>query len=102
MGRRLIQGPVDRTGRHPIRSSILAAIAAALATIALVLVASGNPAVAASSLVNGNFETGDLTGWSVDTTNGGEASAVTNYAFVDPYWYCEWGYCGTPPYLSVS
>jgi len=45
-----------------LTTSSLAAIAAALATIALILVASGNPAVAASSLVNGNFETGDLTG----------------------------------------
>src|SRR5215203_6808337 len=92
MGRRVIQGPVDHTGRHPIRSTILAAIAAALATIALVLVASGNSALAASSLVNGNFETGDLTGWTVDTTalpapSGGTASAVTNYD------YC-YGECG--------
>jgi hypothetical protein len=53
---------VDRNSRHPIRSTILGAIAAALATIALVVVASGNSALAASSLVNGNFETGDLTG----------------------------------------
>src|SRR5215217_6182590 len=82
MGRRLIQGPVDRTGRHQIRSTILAAIAAALATIALVLAASGNSAVAASSLVNGNFETGNLTGWTVDTTaSGGTASAVASYDY---------------------
>ena len=62
-------------------ASISAAIAAALATIALVLVTSGsNPAIAASTLVNGNFETGDLSGWSVDTTkSGGEAKAVTSY-----------------------
>jgi hypothetical protein len=52
-----------------------------LATIALVAVASGNnSALAATSLVNGNFETGDLTGWSVDTSaSGGEARAVTSY-----------------------
>src|SRR5829696_1436796 len=102
MGRRLIQGPVDRTERHPIRSTILAAIAAALATIALVLAASGNnPAVAASSLVNGNFETGDLSGWTVDTTGSGEtASAVNNYTVPDPFQYCEWD-C-PPNYLSVS
>jgi hypothetical protein len=50
----------DRTSRHPIRSTILAAIAAALATIAPVLAASGKPAVAASSLVNGNFERDNL------------------------------------------
>src|SRR5829696_808149 len=105
---------VDHISRHPIRSTILllAAIAAALATIALVLVASGKPAVAqdttltseasappaaaaspsasedpASSLINGNFETGDLTGWSVDTTaSGGTASAVANYEYCPPTW----------------
>src|SRR5215208_680534 len=74
-------GAADRIRRHPIRSTILAAIACALATIALVVVASGNnSALAASSLVNGNFETGDLTGWTVDTSaSGGEARAVTSY-----------------------
>jgi hypothetical protein len=62
-------------------ASISAAIAAALATIALVLVASGsNTALAASSLNNGNFETGDLSGWTEDTTkSSGEAGAVTSY-----------------------
>jgi hypothetical protein len=65
-------------------SSILAAIAAALAAIAIVLVASGNnSALAASSLVNGNFETGNLTGWTVDTTYGGAASAVASYDTYD-------------------
>jgi hypothetical protein len=84
-------GAADRSRRHPIRSTILVAIAAALATIALVLAASGNPAVAASPLVNGNFETGDLTGWSVDTTNGGGASAVRGSTYV----YCGIdGICG--------
>jgi len=63
MGRRLIH-------KKGIPSTMLAAIAAVLARIALVVVASGNPAIAASSLVNGNFEMGDLSGWSVDTTNG--------------------------------
>src|SRR5215216_1249110 len=92
----------DRTSRHPIRSTILAAIAAALAMIALVGVASGNnSALAASSVVNGSFETGDLTGWSVDTTASGEtASAVTGYTVPDPFQYCEW-YC-PPNYLYVS
>jgi hypothetical protein len=72
----------DRTSRHPIRSTILAAIAAALVTIALVLAASGNSAQAASSLNNGNVETGDLTGWSVDTpASGGGSSAVTGYEY---------------------
>jgi len=71
---------------------------AALATIALVLVASGNSAVAASSLVNGNFETGDLTGWTVDTTaSGGAASAVASQ---DYYRYCEDGTCSEPYYTS--
>src|SRR5215208_140366 len=82
-------GAADRIRRHPIRSTILAAIAAALATIVLVLAASANnSALAASSLVNGNFETGDLTGWSVDTTYDGNARAVTSFE----YWvktYCE-------------
>jgi hypothetical protein len=74
----------DHTSSHPIRSTILAAIAVALVTIALVVVASGNnSALAASSVVNGNFETGDLTGWSVDTTNGGDASAVDRYVYAD-------------------
>jgi hypothetical protein len=92
----------DRSPSHPIRSTILAAIAAALATIALVGVASGNnSALAASSVVNGNFETGDLTGWSVDATGSGEtASAVTGYSVPDPFQYCEW-YC-PPNYLYVS
>src|SRR5215216_5045298 len=95
MGRRLIH-------KEGVRSTILVAIAAALATIALVVVSSGNSALAASSLVNGNFETGDLTGWSVDTTNGGDASAVYSYAVADPWWYCEW-YCPWgPPYLYVG
>jgi uncharacterized protein YraI len=72
-----------RTSRHPIRSTISAAIATALATIALVVVASANnSAVAASSLNNGNFESGDLTGWSVDTTDsGGAASVVASYDY---------------------
>src|SRR5215204_408981 len=77
-------GAVDRSLRNPIRSTILAAIAAALATVGLILVTSANnSAQAASSLVNGNFETGDLTGWSVDTTNGGDASAVDRYVYAD-------------------
>jgi hypothetical protein len=52
-------------------SSISAAIVAALVTIALVGVASGNSALAASTLNNGSFETGDLSGWTVDTTASG-------------------------------
>ena len=102
-------GAADRTSRHPIRSTMivprlrmLAAIAAAaLASIALVLVASGgNSALAASSLDNGNFETGDLSGWTVDTTASGEtASAVTSHTVPDPFQYCEWG-C-LPNYLSA-
>ena len=81
--RRRRLGAADRSLRHPIRSTILlAAIAVGLATVALVLVASGKPVVAASSLNNGNFETGDLTGWTVDTpASGGGASAVTGYDY---------------------
>src|SRR5215207_3488630 len=96
-------GAADRISRHPIRSTILGAIAAALATIALVLASSANnSALAASSLVNGNFETGDLTGWSVDATGSGEtASAVTGYTVPDPFQNCEGG-CLPPNYLYVS
>jgi hypothetical protein len=61
-----------------------------LATMTLVVVASGSLAVAASSLNNGNFETGNLTGWSVDTPSGGNASAVTSFEYCPPTW---WG-CG--------
>src|SRR5215217_6743185 len=91
MGRRLIH-------KEGVRSTILVAIAAALATIALVVVSSGNSALAASSLVNGNFETGDLTGWSVDTTSsGGKADVVTSYAHTV---YCEDLSCLPPPTTS--
>jgi hypothetical protein len=50
----------DRTIRHPIRSTILVEIAAALATIVLVLLTNGNSGKAASSLVNGSFERNNL------------------------------------------
>jgi len=75
------------------------AASAALAAIVLILVASGGKsALAITSSDNGNFEKGDLSGWTVDTTNGGTANAVTSY----DYWYyraCEWwesygGPCG--------
>jgi hypothetical protein len=52
-----------------------------LATMTLVVVASGSLAVAASSLNNGNFETGNLTGWSVDATNGATARVVGSYFY---------------------
>jgi hypothetical protein len=61
-----------------------------LATMMLVVVVSSSLAVAASSVNNGNFESGDLTGWSVDTTYDGHASAVTNFEYCPPTW---WG-CG--------
>jgi hypothetical protein len=81
-------------------SSISAAIFAALATIALVGLASGGKsALAASSLDNGSFETGSLSGWTVDTTAAGflgccpgwhpGASAVASYIYVSPD--CSWG-----------
>jgi hypothetical protein len=88
--RRSRQGLADRTmSKHPIRSTmvvprlrILAIAAAALTSIALILVASGKAAVAFTALVNGNFETGDLTGWTVDTTSfGGAASADASYDY---------------------
>jgi hypothetical protein len=67
---------------------IILAASAAVAAIALVVVASGTSAIAASSLLNGNFETGDLTGWTVDTTaSGGDARAVARYD------YCPTGEC---------
>jgi hypothetical protein len=95
--RRSRLGSADRSGRHPMRSTILAAIAAVLATIALVLAASGNPALAASSLVNGSFETGDLSGWTVYTNTdaygagSSSAGAVTSY---QTYHTCEdWYSC---------
>lgn len=102
--RRSRLGATDRTSRHPIRSTmivprlrILAAIAAALAALALVLAASGKSAVAASSLVNGNFETGDLTGWTVDTTaSGGTASASTSA------WFCSAAECWYPLYYTAQ
>jgi hypothetical protein len=56
-----------------------------LATMTLVVVASGSLALAASSLNNGNFETGNLSGWSVATPNGGGAIATSSYS----YW--RWG-----------
>src|SRR5215211_747217 len=72
-----------------------------LATMTLVVVASGSLALAASSLNNGNFESGYLTGWSVDTTASGEtANAVTGYTVPDPFQYCE--YDCPPNYLNVS
>jgi hypothetical protein len=89
----------DRTSRHPIRVTVLAAIAAALATIALFVVSSGNnSALAASSVVNGNFETGDLTGWSVDTTaSGGDASA-NGYGI----WFCSAAECWYPLFYGAQ
>ncbi len=77
----------DRTSTHPIlRSTMIVAprlttlaASAALAAIVLILVASGKSALAFTPLVNGNFETGDLKGWTVDNTYGGNASAVTSY-----------------------
>jgi hypothetical protein len=58
-----------------------------LATMTLVVVVSSSLAVAASSLNNGSFETGDLSGWSVDTpASGGNARAVTSFEYwVNPY-----------------
>jgi hypothetical protein len=78
------------------------AASAAVAAIALVGVASGaNSALAASSLVNGNFETDDLSGWTVDPTNSGDASAVSSYAVENPYQDCQWTVC-VPRYLSAT
>lgn len=79
------------------RLMILAA-SAAVAAIALVVVASTNSALAASSLVNGNFETGDLSGWTVDkATNGGEANANGYGA-----WFCSAAECWYPIFYSAQ
>jgi hypothetical protein len=81
------------------------AASAAVAAIALVVVASANSALAASSLVNGNFETGDLTpeeDWTVDPTNSGDASVVSSYAVEDPSQNCEWQTACVPRYLSAT
>ena len=68
-----------------------------LATMTLVVVASGTLALAASSLNNGSFETGNLSGWSVDATpSGGDARAVTSFEYREKP-YCEWN-CG-PDYM---
>jgi Ca2+-binding RTX toxin-like protein len=69
-----------------------------LATMTLVVVASGSLAVAASSLNNGNFESGDLTSWSVDTTaSGGDASASA-YGV----WFCSWAECWYPLFYGAQ
>jgi hypothetical protein len=66
-----------------------------LATMTLVVVASSSLAVAASSLNNGNFETGDLTGWTVDTSaSGGTASAVASYDYCSAEGALEGDGCG--------
>jgi hypothetical protein len=66
-----------------------------LATMTLVVVASGSLALAASSLVNGNFETGDLSGWTVDTSaSGGTASAVASYDYCSAEGSLEGDGCG--------
>ncbi len=51
-----------------------------LLSIMAVMVASyAGMALGASQLTNGGFETGDLSGWSVDVASGGNASAVKSY-----------------------
>ena len=87
--------PAYRSGRHPIRSTMLAVIAAVLATM-LVLAASGNSALAASPLVNGNFETGDLTGWSANTADGGDATS-SEYGV----WFCSAAECWYPLFYTA-
>ena len=45
---------------------------------------------AASPLVNGNFERGDLTGSSVDTADGGDANVVDRYVYWENCLACEY------------
>jgi hypothetical protein len=80
------------------RLRILAAIAAALATLALVLVASDKSAVAVSSLNNGNFETGDLSGWTVDTTASGGTASANGYGA----WFCSAAECWYPLFYTAQ
>jgi hypothetical protein len=64
------------------RGLALAAAAALVAAMAALLFALANPAPAASTLVNGDFETGDTTGWTAN--NPGNTQVVTNYGSYQP------------------
>jgi hypothetical protein len=76
---------------------VILAASAAFAIIVLVVVASANSALAASSLANGNFETGNLSGWTVDiTASGGTASASTSA------WFCSAAECWYPIYYVAQ
>lgn len=44
-----------------------------------------SPVISAASLVNGDFETGDLEGWATFTNPGGETSSTTPGSTVDVY-----------------
>jgi hypothetical protein len=60
----------------------LVGVAVALAAALLLLVGLANPAPAASTLVNGDFETGDTTGWTA--TNPEQTQVVSNYGSYQP------------------
>lgn len=64
-----------------------------LVVMAVMVLVSPGAASAGTELVNPSFETGDLSGWSVDIPVGGSATAVTSYvSYVPP----------VPPYTSTS
>jgi hypothetical protein len=69
-----------------------------LATMMLAVVSSGSLAVAAYSLNNGNFESGDLTGWSVDTTASGGDAISSEYGV----WFCSWAECWYPLFYTAQ
>lgn len=58
-----------------------------LLSIMAVMVASyAGMALGASQLTNGGFETGNLSGWSVDVASGGKASAVQSFSSYGGTW----------------
>ncbi len=58
-----------------------------VAAMMAMVVAYAGMALGASQLTNGGFETGDLSGWSVDLASNGNASAVQSYSsYVGTTW----------------
>lgn len=57
----------------------LAVVAVAALLLAFALVSGIRPTEAASSLNNGGFETGTLSGWTTNTDSGGSVNAVQSY-----------------------
>src|SRR5262249_15086356 len=61
-------GPAERSSSMSLRHHALLVLAA--------LILSPIPSARGQNLMNGNFATGDLTGWTVDMENDGEAFVV--------------------------